>query len=45
MRQIEPIMMHEMFMLQAARSPDLTQLHGVADGLRLSFPAVKVRFG
>lgn len=38
-------MMHEMFVLQAARSPDLTQPHGVADGLGISLPAVKVRFG
>ena len=38
-------MMHEMFMLRAARSPEPTHPHGVADGLGLSFPGVKVRFG
>jgi hypothetical protein len=38
-------MKHEMFMLQDARSPELTQAHGIADGLGLSVPGVKVRFG
>lgn len=38
-------MKHEMFMLKDARGPELTQPLRIADGLGLSFPGVKVRFG